>query len=293
MPTAPTITGAIGTGALLSDNRKIDMSDDGRRASARRDAVRRPRQAPPQGVAVNPEFSHLEHDQEPRFDQINNGGGYNSAATSWVVDHGSYFAQHDIVFVPRTERDRPRAGRLREHPHRRPRRRQHRRRRQQRRGAADHGLRAARRRHVQAGACQPAREGHQLHADLHGAVGADGDRPQHADNTSPHEWARQAAQKGVEHLKEIEYALLFGHPSEDLTGSQPRRTTGGARHFITTNVTDGRHDDGGGVLGGAAADLPVRQPREGVAVGALPISVINQYAQNKVQVITPTQNRTA
>jgi len=40
------------------------------------------------------------------------------------------------------------------------------------------------------------------------------------------------------HAIDMEMAFLFGKPEEDLTGSQPKRTTGGLAHFVTTNVFD-------------------------------------------------------
>jgi hypothetical protein len=94
--------------------------------------------------------------------------------------------------------------------------------------------------------------------------------------------------KAIEHRKEIEYGLLVNHPSEDLTGSQPRRTTGGARHFITTNVTDA-----GGTFTEAEWWAALRpafrfggQEQDRARRRRLPISVLNQFAQNKVQVRT-------
>jgi hypothetical protein len=42
---------------------------------------------------VNPAFNWLEDELAPRFDQVNNGAGYASGATSIVVDNGAYFAE--------------------------------------------------------------------------------------------------------------------------------------------------------------------------------------------------------
>lgn len=53
-------------------------------------------------AARNPKFEWLEDDLLPRWDAINNGAGYDNAATSMVVDNGSYFTVNDIVKVPRT-----------------------------------------------------------------------------------------------------------------------------------------------------------------------------------------------
>ena len=58
------------------------------------------------------------------------------------------------------------------------------------------------------------------------------------DRTKPRDWDRQMNHTGIEHAKDIEYAAMLGHPSNDLTGSQPRSTTGGFNHYATQNVTD-------------------------------------------------------
>jgi hypothetical protein len=50
----------------------------------------------------NPKFEWMEDDLLPRWDAINNGGGYPSNATSIVVDNANYFTKNDIVKVPRT-----------------------------------------------------------------------------------------------------------------------------------------------------------------------------------------------
>lgn len=45
-----------------------------------------------------------------------------------------------------------------------------------------------------------------------------------------------------QHSVDIERALWFGKPSEDLTGAEPRRTTGGVLHWIGTAGSDYTHD---------------------------------------------------
>jgi len=40
------------------------------------------------------------------------------------------------------------------------------------------------------------------------------------------------------HGIQMEFAVLFGARLEDLSGSQPKRTTGGLRQFVTTNITN-------------------------------------------------------
>lgn len=47
-------------------------------------------------------FEWFEKDLPARWDQVNNGAGYASGATSIVVDNGAYFSVGDVVNVPRT-----------------------------------------------------------------------------------------------------------------------------------------------------------------------------------------------
>lgn len=63
-------------------------------------------------------------------------------------------------------------------------------------------------------------------------------RMETADRTKPRDWNRMTNHAGIEHAKDIEYAAMLGHPSNDLTGSQPRSTTGGFAHYATQNVYD-------------------------------------------------------
>jgi hypothetical protein len=50
----------------------------------------------------NTKFEWIEKDLEARWSQVNNGAGYNTTATSIVVDNGNYFTVGDLVKVPRT-----------------------------------------------------------------------------------------------------------------------------------------------------------------------------------------------
>ncbi len=52
--------------------------------------------------AGNPEFKWLEDEAVPWVDQINNAAGYTAGDTNLVVDNGSYFAPSDLVKVFRT-----------------------------------------------------------------------------------------------------------------------------------------------------------------------------------------------
>jgi hypothetical protein len=59
---------------------------------------------------------------------------------------------------------------------------------------------------------------------------------------SPAEWPRQARNKGIEHAKDIEYAMLFGRKSATTPGATEVRTMGGILSFITSNQTDAGGD---------------------------------------------------
>ena len=50
--------------------------------------------------------------------------------------------------------------------------------------------------------------------------------------------AYQRAKVGKDHMKDIERAFLLGEKKEDLTGTEPVRSTGGLLSFITSNVTE-------------------------------------------------------
>jgi hypothetical protein len=51
---------------------------------------------------IDTTFKILEEQPQPWSDAVNNGGGYTAAATSIVVDHGSYFKLQDLVKNERT-----------------------------------------------------------------------------------------------------------------------------------------------------------------------------------------------
>lgn len=53
-------------------------------------------------VTTNRKFEWFEGDNPSQWDQVNNGAGYNNAATSIVVDNATYFSIADVINVPRT-----------------------------------------------------------------------------------------------------------------------------------------------------------------------------------------------
>lgn len=58
----------------------------------------------------------------------------------------------------------------------------------------------------------------------------------------PPEWERVARNAGIEHAKDIEYALVLGRKSVTTPGATEDRTTGGVLSFITSNQTDAGGD---------------------------------------------------
>jgi len=54
----------------------------------------------------------------------------------------------------------------------------------------------------------------------------------------PSEWNRLARNAGIEHAKDIEYSFVLGRKSATTPGATEDRTTGGVLSFITSNQTD-------------------------------------------------------
>lgn len=285
MPTPVTITGARGTGNVSQANRKVDIKD--------RVLELQPNTTPfvvladklPKKVAVNPQFSWFEEDLEPRYSATS--GTVTNVATSVPVTagQGAWFAQHDLVFVPRTGEmirvvsvatDTLTVVRAV--------------------GSTGTAMNSGEELLITGSAqpegdtSKPARSGVPAQVTNYTQIFREpweSTETWRASDTfaGPDDWQRLTKHKGIEHRKEIEYAFLVGRPSEDLSGSQPRRSTGGARHFIVTNVTDA-----GGTMTEAtwwSALRPIFRfgSQEKLILGAAkPVQVVNQYALNKIQI---------
>jgi hypothetical protein len=285
VPTPVTITGARGTGNVSQANRKVDIKD--------RVLELQPNTTPfviladklPSKVAVNPQFSWFEEDLEPRYSATSGAVTNVATAVPVTAGQGAWFAQHDMVFVPRTGEmfrvvsiatDTLTVVRGV--------------------GSTATAMNSGEELLITGSAqpegdtSKPARSGVPTQVTNYTQIFRE---PWESTETwmasetfaGPDDWQRQTKHKGIEHRKEIEYAYLVGRPSEDLTGSQPRRTTGGARHFIVTNVTDA-----GGTMTEAtfwSALRPIFRfgSQEKLALGAAkPIQITNQYALNKIQI---------
>lgn len=102
-------------------------------------------------------------------------------------------------------------------------------------------------------------------------------------------WGKPKPELKKEALKQIscrmELAFLLGSPSEDLSGSQPARTTGGFKHFVTTNVFDA-----GGAMSEAEWDdymesiFAYGSKEKAYFCGAKQMKVVTQMAKAKGQI---------
>jgi hypothetical protein len=116
-------------------------------------------------------------------------------------------------------------------------------------------------------------------------------------NTSPTDWDYISAQVGKEHSKQLELKLWHGKPSENLTGGangKPLRTTGGALHFISTNITAA-----GGTLteatwrGAQRAAFRYGSGQKVAFCAGIPLGALNSFPMSKLQVIQPAEGTIA
>lgn len=189
-------------------------------------------------VAINPEFKWMEEEALVKSDQINNGGGYTSGATSVVVDTGTRFRSGDVIKNVRTGEQYlctavstntltiTRAwgstsaaaindddvllivGNANE----------------------EH----AEKRSIKVQDQTPRTNYTQIFRTPFGISRTADNSEMYGGNDLKHQRETQL----IEHDKEIERAFWFGEPKEDLTGTNPRRATGGVDYWISTNATN-------------------------------------------------------
>lgn len=114
----------------------------------------------------------------------------------------------------------------------------------------------------------------------------------HSDQfVSDNDWDYQVRKAGIDHAKDIELAFMYGKANLDTSGTTPRRATGGALSFISTNVTAA-----GGTLSEASFFAALRGAfrygsgtKTGFASG-LVVDVLNGYARSKVQIPTMSED---
>lgn len=189
-------------------------------------------------VAVNPEFKWIEEESLTKTDQVNDGTGMLAGDTTMTVDNGSRFRAGDVVKIPRTGENVLVTA------------------------VATNDLTVTRGWGSTAAAAINDNEpiiiignANQEHATKRAMI--IGDQTIRTNYTqifrTPFGISRTAANTEmyggkdlahirmmqlIEHQKEIERAFWFGEPKEDLTGTHPRRATGGVDYWISTNATD-------------------------------------------------------
>lgn len=278
------VTGQRGTTNIEPKQRKIDMAQE----ILLLDPDAAPLTVITKNISkkstVNSKFEWMEDELDPRFDRVNNGAGYASGATAITVDNGPYFEVQQIVYVPRTKesmRVTAVVGNVLTVV----------------RGIGstaqamldNEELLIANTAQPEGDSSRVARSRNptpmfnytQIFRMPWDATGSD----LHSENEGPDDWEHTAAKKGIEHKKDIEYALMTGHPSEDTSSGQARRTTGGFQHFVSTNTMDA-----GGVLTEAEFFTFLRpnfrfgaKEKWGLA-SQLVVDVLNSFPRGKLEV---------
>lgn len=230
------ITGQRTTTNISSDQLAIDMGDRIRLLEPDSQPLTVFTRAARKRKTVAPKFSWLEDESEPRYDAVN--GNQTDVDTAIEVDHGAYFAQHDLVLNTRTQEvfrvDSVATNTL-----------------TVTRGI---GSTAAAMNDndelLKLGSAQPegdtskpARSDNPAKSQNYTQIfrtewQASGTLLASAFQVQPADWPHQARKKGIEHAKDIEYAFLFGRKYAGTEGSTELRATGGLTSFITTNQTD-------------------------------------------------------
>ena len=235
-----TITGAMTTTNVLSDQLAIDLGDriSLLEPSAQPLAVFTRKANKKRTVATK--FSWLEDQSKPRFDT--QAGGATNVATTIPVTNGAYFQQWDQVLNTRTGEqfrvDAVAANNL-----------------TVTRGI---GSTATAMNNLDElyiiGTAQPENDTSKpARSDVPSKVTNNtqifrtpfeisGSLQASSFQASPDEWPRQARLKGIEHAKDLELSFLFGRKSATTPGATEDRTTGGILSFITTNQTDAGGD---------------------------------------------------
>jgi hypothetical protein len=232
-------SGPRGTGNITQSIRKIDMSETVLELEPNSYPLTVLSNRLNSKKTSNPEFSWQQDQLRVRFDQVNNGAGYTSGATAIVVDTPAIYAQYDLVKVTRTGETmrvvsvnsgtstltviRGVGG-----------------------GAAalvdNDPLLVGSTAQPEGDTSKPARSGNPTKVTNYTQIVRtpyeSTETLIHSDTfTAPSDWDRNARHASIEHAKGLEYMKLHGRPSEDLTGSQPLRTSGGALYWIATNIT--------------------------------------------------------
>jgi hypothetical protein len=284
----PVITGAKNTRNITQNRLVVDMSneigllkpDDAALLSFLKLAQNKSK------PASNPKFEWMEDGLAPRWDAINNAAGYANNITAIAVDNGDYFAVNDIVKVPRTGEVMLVTA------------------------VATNNLTVTRGYGVTAAAAlvdnDPLVIVGNVNEEFAGmrTMKTTGLTPMYnftqiwrtpfgvsrtAQKTKlygPSELNYQQMKKGVEHKKDIERSLIFGERKEDVTGSHPKRATGGMLSFLSAN-----NYDAGGALTQSEFDNNISEvvfkygsKDKILYASARLLSVINGWAMGKLMI---------
>lgn len=284
----PVITGAKNTRNITQNRLVVDMSneigllkpDDAALLSFLKLAQNKSK------PASNPKFEWMEDGLAPRWDAINNAAGYANNITAIVVDNGDFFAVNDIVKVPRTGEVMLVTA------------------------VATNNLTVTRGYGVTAAAAlvdnDPVVIVGNVNEEFAGmrTMKTTGLTPMYnftqiwrtpfgvsrtAQKTKlygPSELNYQQMKKGVEHKKDIERSLIFGERKEDVTGSHPKRATGGMLSFLSAN-----NYDAGGALTQSEFDNNISEvvfkygsKDKILYASARLLSVINGWAMGKLMI---------
>lgn len=193
------------------------------------------------GTASNPKFEWIEKDLPARWSQVNNGAGYASGATAIVVDYSRYFSVGDIINVVRTG-EKMRVSAV---------------------DTATETLTVVRGVGSTAAAALVDNDDLQIIGNAYAEgsplgleksnieaykynytqifrhpFGVTGTQDQ-SENYTGKDRPRLRAEKAIEHKIDLERAALFGERAIDTTSTNnPRRYTGGALFFLSSNIRD-------------------------------------------------------
>jgi len=226
------------TGNINQLRRKLDVSD--------RISLLQPNKAPltvllrklAKKPTINPIFYWFEDDLQPKWDAVDHAGGYGASDTSIVVDRGALYSVNDLVKVPSTGEVMlvtsvdPVNNTI----------------------TVQRGI----------GETAPALLGNDDPLVIIGNAHKEGSLAPEAKGTiveTVYNYTQifrttvkvtktqeaselyggsdrlyQRRKKAIEHAVDIERAFLFGERSEDLSGSEPRRTTRGVISFLTAST---------------------------------------------------------
>lgn len=233
------VTGQRGTANIDSTQRKIDMAE--------KIMLLEPDSTPLTVISkkigalacFDPKFQWQEDELDPRWDKISNGGGYLSTDTSLVVANPGYYAAQQVLYFPRTGETirvtstNSGAGPL----------------------TVVRGIGSTAQALIdqdeilitgsvqpEGDASKPARTRNpaanynytEIIRDEWDATETERISVQQTDD----DWQHQSLKKGIEHAKNVEYAMMVHNRNEDTSSGQARRQTGGFLFYATQNTTD-------------------------------------------------------